>query len=70
MIVLDGIAAEHRQKGLGEAMVIEGMQRLKGLGCRTLFATSMNPAEAAFYRPLMDSHLVNELWTKVWRLEG
>jgi GNAT superfamily N-acetyltransferase len=70
VIVLDGTAADHRLKGLGEAMVIEGMQRLKGLGCKYMFVTTMNQAKGEFYRPLMGDHLVKELWTKVWTPEG
>jgi len=46
-------------------MVIEGMHRLKRLGCSRLFVTTMNEAESDFYRPLMGPHQVKELWTKV-----
>jgi len=66
VIVLDGTAAEHRLKGLGEAMVLEGMHRLKRLGCRYIFVTTMNDEESVFYCPLMQDNLVKELWTKVW----
>ncbi|MHA1280430.1 MAG: GNAT family N-acetyltransferase, partial [Candidatus Helarchaeota archaeon] len=65
VIVLDGTAAEHRLKGLGEAMVLEGMHQLKRLGCRYIFVTTMNDEESVFYRPLMDNYLVKELWTRV-----
>lgn len=67
VIVLDGVAAEHEEQGLAQAMAFEGMRRLRVLGCMRLFVTTMNAAEAEVYRPVMGEHLVKELWTKVWK---
>ncbi len=38
--VLVGTAAEHWQRGLGKAVMLEGMHRLKRLGCTRVFSSA------------------------------
>jgi len=64
--VLVGTAAEHWQRGLGKAVIIEGMRRLQKLGCTRLFATATDPAADALYRSVMQTHLVTDTWVKAW----
>lgn len=64
--VLVGVAAEHWRRGLGKAIILEGMQRLKHLGCTRVFATAHDPAADALYRSVMQTHKLTETWTKIW----
>ena len=43
--VLWGTAAGHRQQGLDEALLVEGMHRLQGLGCDQLITFAMTESE-------------------------
>lgn len=62
--VLVGTAAEHWRRGLGKAVMIEGMRRLKKLGCRRVFATAYDPPAEALYRSVMQTYQVTETWRK------
>jgi len=64
--VLVGTAAEHLQRGLDKAVMLEGMQRLQKLGCTRLFASTNDPLEDALYRSLMQNMQVAEIWRKIW----
>jgi RimJ/RimL family protein N-acetyltransferase len=66
VIVLEGIAAEHTGRGLGAAMVVEGLRRLKNLGCTRLFAIASEESTRALYRAVMQDCLVAYPWTKIW----
>ena len=65
-IVLDGTAAEHLDRGLGEAMTIEGVRRLKHLGCTSVFSLANEEATNALYRSVMQNCRVADHWVKIW----
>lgn len=62
--VLVGVAAEHWRRGLGKAMMIEGMRRLQVLGCLRVFFTANEEPADALYRSMMTSMKVTDTWTK------
>ena len=64
--VLVGTAADHWRRGLGKAVMIEGMRRLQKLGCTRVFATANDPPADALYGSVMDTHLVTDTWVKEW----
>jgi len=63
--VLVGTAAEHWRRGLGKAVILEGMRRLQALGCTRVFATAHDTAADALYGSVMQTHLATETWLKV-----
>ena len=67
--VLVGVAAEHWRRGLGKAVVGEGMRRLKHLGCTRVFATAADEPADALYRSVMQNHRVTDTWVKQWPLD-
>ena len=60
--VLVGTAAEHWRRGLGKAVIFEGMRRLKKMGCTRVFATANDPPADALYRSVMQTMLVTDTW--------
>lgn len=66
VIVLDGVAAEYRQQGLEQAMIVEGMRRLKNLGCTRIFSIAADESTNAIYRQVMQDYLVAHPWIKIW----
>lgn len=62
--VLVGTATEHWNRGLGKAIIFEGMRRLKNMGCIRVFATAYDPPADALYRSVMQTHLVTDTWAK------
>ena len=65
-IVLEGTAAEHLDRGLGQAMAIEGMRRLKHLGCTCVFSLANEEATNNLYRSVMSDCRVADHWVKIW----
>jgi len=65
-IVLEGISAEHRNRGLGQAMTIEGMHRLKRLGCSLVFSLANDESTNAMYRSVMQNCRIADHWVKIW----
>jgi GNAT superfamily N-acetyltransferase len=63
--VLVGVAAEHWRRGLGKAVMLEGMRRLKRLGCRRVFSTANEEPANALYQSIMTDMKVTETW--VWQ---
>jgi len=63
--VLVGTAAEHWRRGLGKAVMREGMQRLERIGCTRVFATAYDPPADALYGAMMQARQVAETWLKV-----
>ncbi|HSQ16525.1 MAG TPA: GNAT family N-acetyltransferase [Anaerolineales bacterium] len=63
--VLVGTAAEHWRRGLGKAVLFEGMRRLQKLGCTRVFATANEPPADAMYRSVMGTMLVTDTWLKI-----
>ena len=64
--VLVGTAVEHWRRGLGKAVIFEGMQRLQRLGCRRVFATAYDSPADALYRSVMQTMRLAETWSKQW----
>ncbi len=64
--VLVGTATEHWRRGLGKAVITEGMQRARHLGCTRIFATAYDPPANALYSSVMQTHRVAETWSKSW----
>jgi GNAT superfamily N-acetyltransferase len=62
--VLVGTAAEHWRRGLGKAVLTEGIKRLQQLGCTRVFSTAHDPAADALYRSILQTHKVTETWLK------
>ncbi len=65
--VLVGVAAEHWRRGLGKAVVIEGMRRLKHLGCTRIFSASNEEPADALYNSVMTDMKVTDTWVKEWK---
>jgi len=65
-IVLEGTAAEHLNRGLGEAMTIEGMRRLKHLGCTHVFSLANDESTNDLYRNVMPNCHIADHWVKIW----
>jgi mycothiol synthase len=64
--VLVGVAAEHWRRGLGKAVVIEGMRRSKHLGCTRVFATANEDPADALYHSVLQEMKVTDTWIKEW----
>ncbi|MBE0696513.1 MAG: GNAT family N-acetyltransferase, partial [Anaerolineaceae bacterium] len=62
--VLVGTAVEHWRRGLGKAVIVEGMRRVRRLGCTRVFATAYDPPADALYRSVMQTWQVAETWLK------
>ena len=66
VIVLEGTAAEHFGRGLDRAVTIEGLQRLKTLGCTRVFAIASEESTRTLYQTVMQTRWVTHPWTKIW----
>jgi mycothiol synthase len=64
--VVVGTTAEHWKRGLGKAVITEGMRRLKNVGCTRVFSTAHDPAADALYRSVLKEMKVTETWVKAW----
>jgi len=63
--VLVGTTADHWRRGLGKAVILEGMRRSQSLGCTRVFATAHDAAAEALYGSVMQNYMVTESWVKV-----
>jgi mycothiol synthase len=63
--VLVGVAAEHWRRGLGKALMLEGMRRLKHLGCTRVFSTANDDPADALYHSVMTDMKITDTWVKV-----
>ncbi|MBK7894553.1 MAG: GNAT family N-acetyltransferase [Candidatus Promineifilaceae bacterium] len=63
--VLVGTAAEHWQRGLGKAVITEGLRRLKEIGCTLVFSTAHEEPADFLYRSVMQEMRVTDTWLKV-----
>ena len=64
--VLVGVAAEHWRRGLGKAVLLEGLQRLQHLGCTRVFSTAADEPADALYHSVMTDMKVTDTWLKRW----
>ena len=67
--VLVGVAAEHWRRGLGKAILLEGMRRLQHLGCTRVFSTASEEPADALYRSVMTDMKVTDTWLKEFSQE-
>jgi mycothiol synthase len=57
----------HQQRGLGRAVMVEGLHRLQHMGATTAFVTGGSPAANALYRSVMGpDHELHYPWIKEW----
>jgi mycothiol synthase len=60
----------HRKRGLARAIMIEGMQRLKHMGCKVTFASGLSEAANALYFSVIGAeHDIYEPWEKLLRVD-
>ena len=64
--VLVGVAAEHWRRGLGKAVMTEGLKRLQQLGCTRVFSTAHEEPADALYRSMLKEMKVTDTWLKAW----
>lgn len=56
----------HRKHGLGKAVILEGLHRLKRMGCKVAFVGGYSQAANALYFSVMGpEHNVSEPWEKI-----
>jgi len=56
----------HRQRGLGKAVMIEGLHRLKRMGCKVAFVGGYSlPANALYFSVMGPEHDISEPWELV-----
>ncbi len=64
---LVGTAAPHWRRGLGKAVVFEGMRRLQKMGCTRAFAKATDPVADALYDSTMPEKYISETWIKDYK---
>ncbi len=62
--VLVGTAAEYQRRGLGKAVMLEGLRRLQRMGGTRAFATAYDPPADALYGSVMEACDVAQTWLK------
>jgi len=65
--VLVGVGTEHWRRGLGKAVVLEGLRRLQHLGCTRVFSTANVAPADALYRSVMTDMKVTDTWVKEFK---
>jgi len=57
----------HQRRGLGKALLTEGLRRLQRMGALTAFVSGFSTAANALYRSVMGpDHEMCEVWIKTW----
>jgi ribosomal protein S18 acetylase RimI-like enzyme len=57
----------YQRRGLGKAIMTEGLCRLQRMGASTAFVGGFSPEANALYRSVMGSeHQLDEPWVKIW----
>jgi ribosomal protein S18 acetylase RimI-like enzyme len=64
--VLVGTSPEHQRRGLGKAVLYEGLRRLQEMGGTRAFANGYDPAANALYGAVLGTHDLSESWVKRW----
>ncbi|MEE4195284.1 MAG: GNAT family N-acetyltransferase [Anaerolineae bacterium] len=67
--VLVGTAVDHQRRGLGKAVITEGLRRAQNLGCTRVFATAYDPPANALYGSVMEKNMVAVTWMKQWKMK-
>jgi mycothiol synthase len=63
--VLVGTSVEHWRRGLGKAVITEGLRRLKEMGCKHVFSTAHEEPADFLYRSVMEEMKVTDTWVKI-----
>jgi mycothiol synthase len=63
-----GVDPDHQRKGLGRAVMVEGMRRLQALGARTAYVTTDHAegANCLYHAVGFELADVNRVWKKLW----
>ncbi len=62
-----GVRPSHHRRGLGKAVMCEGMRRLKRMGALAAFVTGYGPAANALYASVMSpEYELWESWVRAW----
>jgi GNAT superfamily N-acetyltransferase len=64
--VLVGTAPEHQRRGLGKAMIAEGLNRLKRIGGTRVFANGYDTAANALYSAVLGARELTYFWVKTF----
>ncbi len=64
--VLVGTAAEHQRRGLGKAVITEGLRRLERMGATRAFANGFDPPANALYSAVLGTVDLADSWVKTW----
>lgn len=62
--VVVGTAFEHWRRGLGKAVITEGLKRLKEMGCMRVFSTAHEEPADLLYHSVMQEMKVTDTWVK------
>jgi mycothiol synthase len=62
--VLVGTAFEHWRRGLGKAVITEGLRRVMEMGCTRVFSTAHEEPADFLYRSIMPEMKVTDTWLK------
>jgi GNAT superfamily N-acetyltransferase len=62
--VLVGTAHEHQRRGLGKAVIMEGLNRLINLGATRIFANAYDPPADALYGSTLGNKKISHSWLK------
>lgn len=60
--VLMGVVAEHQRRGLGKAVLTEGLRRARQMGCTRAFANGFDPPANALYGSVLGTSYRAESW--------
>jgi predicted acetyltransferase len=57
----------HRRRGLGRALVTEGLQRMQWMGATVAFVSGLSPAANALYQSIMgNDYELYAPWVRQW----
>ena len=62
--VLVGTVPEHQRRGLGKAVVTEGLRRLRSMGATRAFANGHDPPADSLYGSVLGTKAVSEVWIR------
>lgn len=64
--VLVGTVPQHQRRGLGKAVMIEGLRRLKRMGGTRVLANGYDPQANALYGSVLGAADLTDSWVKTW----
>jgi hypothetical protein len=69
VFLLNGHLAGGCGRGLGKAVMLEGLRRLQHLGCTRVFSIANEEPADALYRSVMTDMKVTDTWVKEFKPE-